>query len=286
MHDSGPTGGLTGLIHFLNGRCPWYTDVFVLRKHAYLNKLNISPPKTGSFQIKNLILLSYFYSNIECGYSLEPPRQGLIIFLSWNRKTNVYPCKPQFYNMKVGFKGVKIVKACFRDGYSTEPCSAYMNRVWRSRCFYWINQTPSWVCFCSSGKTSNNIMYACKTQYKCLMEKHGMSIATGNPLYKLTTFSREEILPFGSSLSDEDLYLSNCNRPLRCTRKERYVAGSAKWSTKPRSEILTRILTEVKEECQTYYNIAFVRSVWISCGSWKTPKGSYKIYNTAILLCK
>ena len=35
--------------------------------------------------------------NIDCGYSLEPPRRGII-----------YPCKPQFYYMKVGFKGVNI----------------------------------------------------------------------------------------------------------------------------------------------------------------------------------
>ena len=26
---------------------------------------------------------------------------------------NVYPCKPQFYPIKVGFKGVKITKVCF-----------------------------------------------------------------------------------------------------------------------------------------------------------------------------
>ena len=37
------------------------------------------------------------------------------MFLSINQKNNVYPCKPQFYNIKVGFKGVKIIQACFRD---------------------------------------------------------------------------------------------------------------------------------------------------------------------------
>ena len=31
------------------------------------------------------------------------------LFLSWNKKNNVYPCKPQFYYMKVEFKGVKII---------------------------------------------------------------------------------------------------------------------------------------------------------------------------------
>ena len=37
------------------------------------------------------------------------------MFLSKNKKNNVYPCKPQFYYIKVGFKGVKIISACFCD---------------------------------------------------------------------------------------------------------------------------------------------------------------------------
>ena len=38
-----------------------------------------------------------------------------IYALSRNKKNNIYPCKSQFYNIKVGFKGVKIIQACFRD---------------------------------------------------------------------------------------------------------------------------------------------------------------------------
>ena len=37
------------------------------------------------------------------------------MFLSRNKKNNVYPCKPQFYYIKVEFKGVKIILVCFRD---------------------------------------------------------------------------------------------------------------------------------------------------------------------------
>ena len=37
------------------------------------------------------------------------------MFLSRNNKNNVYPCKPEFCYIKVGFKGVKIIKVCFRD---------------------------------------------------------------------------------------------------------------------------------------------------------------------------
>ena len=42
------------------------------------------------------------------------------MFLSRNKKNNVYPCKRQFYYIKVGFKGVNIIAACFRDVYSDQ----------------------------------------------------------------------------------------------------------------------------------------------------------------------
>ena len=48
-------------------------------------------------------------------YSLEPPRRGgsneypQSMFLRRNKKHNVYPYKPQFYYIKVGFKGVKTI---------------------------------------------------------------------------------------------------------------------------------------------------------------------------------
>ena len=84
-----------------------------LRNHASSNILKISPPK--SFQIKKMIFFHISAQNIDCGYSLEPPHQGgsnkypQSMFLSRNKKNNVYPFKPQFYYIKVGFKGVKII---------------------------------------------------------------------------------------------------------------------------------------------------------------------------------
>ena len=41
------------------------------------------------------------------------------MFLCKNKKNNVYPCKPQFYYIKVGFKEVRFILACFRDGLNT-----------------------------------------------------------------------------------------------------------------------------------------------------------------------
>ena len=98
-----------------------------LRKHAYSNTLKILPPKNENFQIKNSDIFHISAQNIDCGYSLEPPRRGgsneysqsmfeavltstaQSMFLSTNKKNNVYPCKPQFYCIKVGFKGVKLI---------------------------------------------------------------------------------------------------------------------------------------------------------------------------------
>ena len=86
-----------------------------LWKHAYSNILQILSPKNENFQIKNSDIFHVSAQNINCGYSLEPPQQGgsnkypQSMFLSRNKKNNVYPRKPQFYYIKVGFKGVKII---------------------------------------------------------------------------------------------------------------------------------------------------------------------------------
>ena len=86
-----------------------------LRKHAYSNILKISPPKNENFQIKISDIFLFSAQNLDCGYPLEPPHRGgsneypQSMFLSRNKKNKVYPCKPQFYNIKVGFKGVKII---------------------------------------------------------------------------------------------------------------------------------------------------------------------------------
>ena len=71
--------------------------------------------KNEKNQIKSSDIFHISAQNIDCGYSLEPPRRGgcneypQSMFLSRNRKNNVYPCKPQVYYIKVGFKGVKII---------------------------------------------------------------------------------------------------------------------------------------------------------------------------------
>ena len=87
-----------------------------LRKHACSNILkNFQPKKKEIIQLKNSDIFRIPAQKIESGCSLEPPRRGgsneypKSVFLSRNKKDNVYPCKPQFYYIKVGFKGVKII---------------------------------------------------------------------------------------------------------------------------------------------------------------------------------
>ena len=77
----------------------------------FTNKKKKKKKKTD----KNYDIFHISAQNIDCGYSLEPPRRGVSnkypqsMFRSRNLKKNVYPCKPQFYYIKVGLKGVSII---------------------------------------------------------------------------------------------------------------------------------------------------------------------------------
>ena len=89
---------------------PWRhyenTPIQIYRK-IHLQNCKFSDKKTD--------ILNISAQNVDCGYSLEPPRRGgcneypQSMFLSRNKKNNVYPCKPHFYYIKVGFNGVKII---------------------------------------------------------------------------------------------------------------------------------------------------------------------------------
>ena len=86
-----------------------------LRKHTYSNILKNLPPENETFQKKKSDIFYISAQNINCVYSLEPPRRGgsneypQSMFLSRGKKNNVYPCKPQFYCIKMGLKGVRII---------------------------------------------------------------------------------------------------------------------------------------------------------------------------------
>ena len=64
--------------------------------------------KNWKFSDKKFDIFHIFVLNIDFRYLLEPPHRGgsneypQCMFLSKNKKNNVYPCKPQFYCIKVG----------------------------------------------------------------------------------------------------------------------------------------------------------------------------------------
>ena len=80
------------------------------RLFEYIQKFHLQ--KLKIFRKKNSDIFHISAQNIDCGYSLEPPRRGgsneypQSMFLI---KNSVYPCKPQFYYIKVGFKGINII---------------------------------------------------------------------------------------------------------------------------------------------------------------------------------
>ena len=92
-----------------------FSDPFITKTCLFKYVEKFSPPKTENFQIKISDIFHISAQNIDCGYTLEPPRRGgskeypQSMFLSRDKNNKVYPCKPQFYYIKVGFEGVKII---------------------------------------------------------------------------------------------------------------------------------------------------------------------------------
>ena len=101
------------LIHLLNKKMNHI--ITKTRLFKYIENFTF---KSCKFSDKNSDIFHTSAQNIDCGYLLEPPRRcgsneyPQSMFLSRNKKNNIYPCKPQFNYMyiKVGCKG-----SCFRD---------------------------------------------------------------------------------------------------------------------------------------------------------------------------
>ena len=88
-------------------------ESFITKTPIFKNIENLTTQKR-KFQIEYSDIFHISAQNIDCGYSLEPPRRGGSNEYSQSMffgkiRNNIYPCKPQFYYIKVGFKGVKII---------------------------------------------------------------------------------------------------------------------------------------------------------------------------------
>ena len=106
--------GAQHILHITKTRLFKYTENFTTKKMAI-------------FQIKKSDIFQISTQNIDCGYSLEPPRRGgsneytqsmfeavltrthNLCFRAEIRKIMYTPANPIFYYIKVGFKGVKII---------------------------------------------------------------------------------------------------------------------------------------------------------------------------------
>ena len=87
--------------------CGHYKNMPIqIYRKFHLQKLKI-------LQTRNSDIFHSSPQNIDCGTrqkrrggSNEYPQS---MFLSRNKKNNVYPCKPQFYYIKMEFKGIKVI---------------------------------------------------------------------------------------------------------------------------------------------------------------------------------
>ena len=80
------------------------------------------------FQVKKYDIFLNFAQNIDRGYTLEAVLTSThdLCFRAKIRK-NVYPCKPQFYYIKVGCKGVYHTWTCYHD--VLQASSIYSNKI-------------------------------------------------------------------------------------------------------------------------------------------------------------
>ena len=102
------------------------------------------------FRKKKIDIFHISAQNIDCGYSLEPPRGSneypQPMFLSRNKKNNVYPCKPQFYYIKKwGLRGSKLYRRVFVMGSKLYRSDFVMRMLIRLRWMHMSEGTFSHI---------------------------------------------------------------------------------------------------------------------------------------------
>ena len=122
-------------IYFLAEKCNSFRRInnitksrlFKFIENFTTKKWKLSDKKSGSFH--------FSAQDLDCGYLLEPPRRGSSneyphsMFSSRNKKINLYPSKPQFYCVYVGFKGGQNYIGVFSWCYDKRVCSTRTERV-------------------------------------------------------------------------------------------------------------------------------------------------------------
>ena len=121
----------------------------------------------------------------------------------------------------------------------------------------------------SADKAPNNFVVVCKSHYvDCLITELSIDNSLCIPTYTPTTHTKEEILDNHRSIlccfriltKDEELDLPSLywiSKLHKCPYKQRYIAGSAKCSTKLLSKWLTYILSAVKTGLHSYCDTSY-----------------------------
>ena len=162
-----------------------------------------------------------------------------------------------------------------KHSFDTKPKSVFKDPNVR-KC---LNRLHEQYVIVPADKASNNIVFVCKKYYhQCLINELGCNSASNDSAYTLTSFSREEIISnhnsvltsFGIKVNEnvsELPFLYWIPKLHKNPYKQRFIAGSAKCSTKPLSALLTIILNKIKDQLHTYCNIVYERSglnqMWI-----------------------
>ena len=79
---------------------------YTLGKHADAILSDFSRLLNNNFQITNCDIFLIFALNINSGYNEAVLSSTHNLYLRAKIRKKVYPCKPQFYYIKVGCKGV------------------------------------------------------------------------------------------------------------------------------------------------------------------------------------
>ena len=115
MFGAGDVGSGNGVVNlqYAYSLSSWQIHITKTSLFKYIE--NFTTTKWNFLDKHSNFFFQISAQNIDCGYPLEPPRWGgsneypQSMFLSRNKKIYVYPCKLQFFYIKVGLKGVNII---------------------------------------------------------------------------------------------------------------------------------------------------------------------------------
>ena len=127
-------------IHYnSNGSVSGQQNITKTRIFKYIENF---APKTEIFQIKKNDIFHISSQNIDCGFSLEPPRRGgsneypQSMFLRRTKDNNVYFRKPQFYYIKWGLRGSALYGHVFMMSPGNTACICRVLSVYAMRTIF------------------------------------------------------------------------------------------------------------------------------------------------------